>query len=227
MPEIPAAYWHFFLGGVLLLVLLVPLRVLWDATRDSRERREKNRATADRLKECLAGVEFLPGRLGRDRIRFRSEEGAFTLTLVSSKMLRLRIDGDIAPKFHVWIGTRTAGWRRWKFLGESCRILRRFPTHDPLLDRDVSIYATPAFGAYLRELALEGIPLEGKPAGIAESLLVISKLPGTRRFRITMSPRKGMRLHLRLRTEDVFFRPDEMETAAHHLGQLYRALVLD
>ena len=109
---------------------------------------------------------------------------------------------------------------------ESFRILPRILTHDPLIDDSIALYATPIFGSYIREAALDGIPAEGKPTGLAESLVILRKMPGVRRFELRMSPSAGFRLSFRLRTDDLLYRPEELESAVHHAFQLYDLLVL-
>jgi hypothetical protein len=99
-------------------------------------------------------------------------------------------------------------------------------THDPLIDDTLAIYASEPFGAYLRELALDGIPAQGKPTGLAESLVVLRRLPGVRHFEFRMSPASGFRLTFLLRADDLLYRPDDLEAAVHHAFRLYDLLVL-
>jgi hypothetical protein len=105
-------------------------------------------------------------------------------------------------------------------------MLPRILTHDPLIDEATLLYASPPFAAYLRELALDGLPAEGKPTGLAESLVVLRKMNGVDRFEFRMSPSGGVRVAFRLRSEDLLFRTEELESAVHHAFQLYDLLVL-
>src|SRR5581483_12209856 len=108
---------------------------------------------------------------------------------------------------------------------ESFRVLSRILTGDPLIEDAIALYATPIFGSYLREAALDGIPAEGKPTGLAESLVILQRMPGIRRFELRMSPSGGFRVSFRLRADDLLHRPEELESAVHHAFQLYDLLV--
>jgi hypothetical protein len=109
---------------------------------------------------------------------------------------------------------------------ESFRVLSRILTHDPLIDDSVALYATPIFGSYLRDVALDGMPAEGKPTGLAESLVILRQLPGVKHFELRMSPSGGFRVSFLLRSDDMLYRPEELESAVHHAFQLYDLLVL-
>jgi len=121
---------------------------------------------------------------------------------------------------------RSKGGMEWPFAFEGWRFLRRFRTHEPLLDENVLIYAAPVFGRYIRDLAVDGVQLEGKPRGITESLVVLHRTPGLRRFCLRISGTGGFRIRLKLRTEDLRYRPDEMEAVVHHAIRIFDALVV-
>lgn len=223
---IPSYILYFVLGGIVLLLLVIPIRMVWLATRGSREREGKLRDFADRLKEKFREVAYVRGAFGYSGVRFQHEDRTFSMAVPSDRRALLKIEGPVHPAFHIFLREKRWTCLPWKFLWESLQLLRRFRIHDPLIDDDIALYSSGAFAAYLHDLVQKDIPAEGKPEGVAESLVVLSKLPGVRSFRITMSPSAGLRLHLRFRTEDLFYRPEEMESAAHHLAQLYNVFVM-
>jgi hypothetical protein len=73
---------------------------------------------------------------------------------------------------------------------------------------------------------VDGIPAEGKPTGLAESLIILRKMPGVRRFELRMSPSGGFRLAFKLRADDLLYRAEELESAVHHAFQIYDLMVL-
>lgn len=224
MIDVPIWIQIFVITGIVLIVIAVPIRILWELTRGGRERRKKIHDIADRLRERFREVSLTRTPFGADRIRFKLDGRPVTLFFPDEDELLLRLDVKIAPKFPCVI--RSKGGMEWPVAFEGMRFLRRIRTFDPLLDDAVIIYSTSLFGAYVRELARDQIGLEGKPKGIAESLIVLNRTPGLRRFRLLMSELGGFRLHLHLRTEDLRYRPDEMEAVVHHALRLYDALVL-
>ena len=223
---IPTYIQYFVLIGIVALIVLVPIRILWGATRGSRERLEKVREVADRLREKFDEVVFDRSLFGNHRIRMKHEERRVWVVLPSARNVILRVRADISPKFHVYARTVSWGCGGWKFFWESFRFLRRFRLQDPLVDDRLAIYSTNAFGHYLRERALDDIPITGQPKGVAESFVILTKLPGVKKLKLTMSPAAGMRLHLKLRTKVLLERPEMFESAVHHLLQLYDAFVM-
>lgn len=226
MPQIPDWIQMFVLVGIGALVIVIPLKVLYDMTKGARERTRKLEELAARLKERFGEVKFERGLLGPHRLEVKLEGRSATLFQPDPDVVVLRLEPKVAPKFHAIVRTRGAFEWPWAFMAESFRLLRRVRTSDPLIDESILIYATPVFGNYFRELALDGIPLEGKPTGLAESLIVLRRTPGVKEFEFRMSPAGGFRLAFRLRTDDLLFRPDEMEAAVHHAFRLYDLLVL-
>ncbi|MHC4607550.1 MAG: hypothetical protein ACYTAF_11585 [Planctomycetota bacterium] len=225
MIDIPVWIQYFVLIGIGSLLVVIPLRVVWEATRGSRKAGKKAREFAERLRGKFGGVAFRRGVFTSDCIDFTHGEKEFTLCLASPRKLILSLNCEVRPKFRLYMCTRTAFSGGWKIFWESVRILPRVRLSDKLVDDRVAIYAPVPFGAYLRDLALDAIPAQGKPEGVAESLVVLSRIPGVRKFRFTMSPAGGIRLWMKLRTEDMFYRPEELETAAHHMLRLYEAFV--
>ena len=216
----------FVLVGIGLVILVVPIKVFYEMTKGRRERTRRFQEMADRLKERFGAVQFDRGILGPHRVHFTCDNRPVTMVQPDVDELAVRLEPKVMPRSHVLI--RTRGMVAWPFtiLWESLRFLPRLRIQDPLIDDSIDLYASSVFGGYLRELALEGASTEGKPSGIAESLVVLNRLPGVKKFECSMSPSGGFRIWFRLRSEDLLFRPDELEAAIHHAFQIYDALVL-
>ncbi len=226
MIEIPNWIQTFVLLGIGLVILVVPLKVFWEMTKGARDRMRRSDDLAARLKERFGGVRTEGGFLGPQRIGLTCEGRAATVFQPEPDELVIRLDPKVAPKFHAILRTRGSVSLRFAVLWESLRVLRRHRTYDPMIDEAVDLYASRSFGPYLRELALDGLPAGGKPSGLAESLIVLRRMPGTRKFEVRMSPTGGFRLRFLLRAEDLLHRPDELEAAVHHAFRLYDLLVL-
>lgn len=222
--DIPVWIQLFVITGIILVIFVVPIRILWEMTRGSRDRKRRIEELADRLRERFNEVEIQRSLFGADRVRFKHEGRVVSMHLLEDDEVLFRLEPKISPKFPCVI--KTKGGIVWPIAWEGMRPLSRIPIHDPLLDDAVLIYTTPIFGGYLREAALAGIPLQGKPKGITESIIVLRRMPGVRRFRLMMSEDEGFRILFRLRTHDLVHRPDEVESAIHHLFALYDALVM-
>jgi hypothetical protein len=224
--EIPHGVQVFVLLGIALVVIVVPIRILFEMTKDSRERGRRFRELADRLKEKFGAVETHRTVLGMSRISFKHEGRPATVFQPSDDELLIQLEPKIEPKFHVIARTRGAATLPVAVMWESFRVLPRILTGDPLIDDSVALYASTVFGSYLREAALDGIPAEGKPTGLAESLVILRAMPGVRRFEMRMSPSGGFRVSFLLRSDELLFRPEELESAVHHAFRLYDLLVL-
>ncbi|HLF94814.1 MAG TPA: hypothetical protein VJB14_15215 [Planctomycetota bacterium] len=225
-PNIPTWIQIFVLVGVGVVILLVPLRVFFEITKGARDRMGRLHDLADRLKERFGAVQVERWVFGLSRIHFTHEGRPAHFTQPDEEQLVLRLEPKVRPKFPVIIETR--GRIDWRFavMWDALRILPRVRTHDPLIDDTLAIYASGSFGGYLRELALDGIPSEGKPTGLAESLVVLRRLPGIRRMVFRMSPAGGFQLAFDLRSGDLLYRPDELEAAVYHAFRLHDLLVL-
>ena len=221
-PLIPSYVQIFVLAGIAALSVLVPLKVLYEATRSGRDRRRKAQELADRLKERLGEAVCDTGFLAPPRVKVSYEGRRATLTPEDEDELRIVLDATVSPRFPIVARTRGAVGLPWAV--EGWRVLPLLKTFDPLLDGAVSVYADGAFGAYVRELALDG-PAGGKPAALAESLIVLNRLPGIRAFELRMST-SGVRLRFELKSGDLLYRPDELEAALHHAFAVYDLLVL-
>jgi hypothetical protein len=224
--EIPHGVQVFVLLGIALVVIVVPIRILYEMTKDSRERGRRFRELADRLKEKFGTVETHRTVLGMSRISFKHEGRPAAVYQPSDDELLIQLEPKVEPKFHLIARTRGGLTPPVAMMWESFRVLSRILTGDPLIDDSIALYATPIFGSYLREAALDGIPAEGKPTGLAESLVILRGMPGVRRFELRMSPSGGFRVTFRLRADDMLYRPEELESAVHHAFQLYDLLVL-
>lgn len=222
-PNIPVWIQVFVLGGIALVALLVPAKILLELTKTSRDRTRRARDLADRLRERFGGVSFERGFFGPHRIRFTLEGRAAIVSMPEDDELEVRLDPKIAPGFP--LVARTRGAVELPFVFEGFRMLPRLRTFDSLIDESISIYATGVFAGYVREAALDGLPAGEKPKGLAESLFILRKLPGVRTFELRMSPGRGFRLRFDLRTEDLIHRPDELESVVHHAFKLYDLLV--
>lgn len=223
-PQVPAWIQLFVLGGIVVLTVVVPLKVLFEMTRSSRERTRKGKELAARLRERFGEAAYEGGFLVPPRIRVSHEGRKAVVIPEDEEELRVRLDVPIAPKFP--LVARTKGAVVFPFAFEGWRLLPRLKTFDPLLDDSIAVYADGVFGAYVRELALDGLPAGSKPNGLAESLIVLRRLPGVRSFEVRMSPSGGFRLRFELRAGDLLYRPDELESAVHHAFALYDRLVL-
>lgn len=226
MIEIPHGIQVFVLVGIALVVIVVPIRILYEMTKDTRERGKRFQDLSDRLREKFGGVEANRTIFGLSRIAFKHEGRPAAVYQPADDELLIELEPRIEPKFHLIARTRGALTPPVAMMWESFRLLPRILTHDPLIDDAIAIYATPIFGSYVRDAALDGIPAEGKPTGLAESLVILRQMPGVKRFELRMSPSGGFRVSFRLRSDDLLYRPEELESAVHHAFQLYDQLVL-
>ena len=226
MIDIPHWVQIFVLVGIALVVIVVPIRILYEMTKDSRERSQRFKDLADRLKEKFGGVETHRTVFGLSRINFSHDGRPATIYQPADDEIMVQLEPKIEPKFHVIARTLGPLSPGFAVMWESFRVLPRVMTYDPLIDDSIALYASPIFGSYLREAMIDGIPAEGKPTGIAESLVILRKMPGVRRFELRMSPSGGFRLSFKLRSDDLLYRPEELESAVHHAFQLYDLLVM-
>lgn len=226
MIDVPHWVQIFVLVGIALVVIVVPIRILYEMTKDSRERSKRFQELSDRLKEKFGGVETHRTMFGLSRIDFSHDGRPATVYQPSDDEIMIQLEPKIQPKFHVIARTLGPFAGGFAVMWESFRILPRLTTFDPLIDDSIALYASPLFGSYLREAAIDGIPAEGKPTGLAESLVILRKMPGVRRFELRMSPQGGFRLSFKLRADDLLYRPEELESAVHHAFQLYDLMVL-
>ena len=154
MLEIPEWIRIFVMVGIGSLFIIIPIRIIYEETKGARDRSQRVRDLADRLRERFAEVTIDRSFLGSSLIRFTHEERA-VLIQADDRELRLQLEPKISPTFHAIV--RTRGWLSlpFKILWSSFRILPRIRTSDPILDEGISIYSTPVFGNYMRDLALD------------------------------------------------------------------------
>jgi hypothetical protein len=221
--DIPVWIQAFVLGGIALVTLLVPAKILLELTKTSRDRTARAQELADRLRERFGGVRFERGFLRPHRIHFTHEGRAAVAQLPEDDALEIKLESKVAPPFP--FVARTRGAFAWPSAFEGFRLLPMLRTFDPLIDESISIYATGSFAGYVREAALDGLPAGEKPRGMAESLFVLRRAPGVRSFELRMSPSAGFRVRFDLRTQDLVHRPDELESVVHHAFALHDALV--
>jgi len=226
MHEIPHWIQVFVLVGIGLVLVLVPFRVIFELTRGARQRTRRQKELADRMRERFGAVRFERRLLGPHVIHFSHEGRPATLVEPAEEQMVIRLEPRFAPKFDVVAGTRARVSWPLAVMWESLKILPRVRTFDPLLDERIDLFAAPGFAPYLRELVLSGASDPAKPSGLAESLVVMSRLPGVRRFELRVSPLGGFRVTFQRRADDLLYRPDELESAVHHAFQIYDLLVL-
>jgi hypothetical protein len=174
---------------------------------------------ADRLRERFNEVEVRRGIIGPTCVNFKHDGRKVALAVHGEDDMVVRLDESVSPKFPVVVKTQRRFLFPWALVG--LRILPRVRTYDALVDEAVALYAEPVFGGYMRDVLNNSINLEGKASGLAESLIVLRRLAGVRRFRLWAAPEGAISIRLVLRTQDVFFRPDELESIVHHLGVVY------
>ena len=226
MIEVPHWVQLFVLVGIALVVIVVPIRILYEMTKDSRERSRRFKELTDRLKERFGGVEAHRTVFGLSRVDISHEGRPATVYQPADDEIMIQLEPKIQPKYHVIARTLGPLSGGFAMMWESFRLLPRVLTFDPLIDESIALYASPVFGNYLREAMIDGIPAEGKPTGLAESLVILRKMPGVRKFELRMSPSGGFRLSFKLRADDLLYRPDELEAAVHHAFRLYDLMVL-
>jgi len=220
---IPTWIQAFVLAGVALVVLLVPIKVLYEMTKGTRDRRRKLQDLVDRVRERFGNARLERSLFAPDRISFTHEERAASIAQPDEDELLLRLEPKVPPRFPLVVRTRGVSWP-FAVLWESFRFLPRVRTFEPLIDESIDCYASGSFGALLRELAGEGFSAGGKPTGLAESLIVLRRTPGVRRFELRSSPSGGFRILFELHADDLRYRPDELEAAVHHAWRLHDLL---
>jgi hypothetical protein len=222
-PAVPTWIQTFVLVGVALVVLLVPLKVVYEMTKGTRDRRRKLQDLVDRVRERFGSVKLERGLFAADRIAFTHEERAASITQPDDDELLLRLEPRLPLRFPLVVRTRGVSWP-FAVLWESFRFLPRVKTFEPLIDESIDCYASGSFGALLRDLAGEGLPAGGKPTGLAESLIVLRRTPGVRRFELRISASGGFRILFELHADDLRYRADELESVVHHAWRIHDLL---
>lgn len=223
LPFLPDwAYW-FLLGGIGLVVVAVPVRILWKATRGRRAYSTRLDHLAVRLRETFSEVVVRRPLLSAATVDFKFERRKVSMVVKSAKHLILTIDEE--PDVPLAVVLRSARWMKILSVMEGWEVLSPVPTGDPMLDMDVELYANGIFAGFLRDKILGETPMEGPPTGLAESLIIIKGTPGVKKFYLRFSPRTGTTLDLRLSTEDLFYRSEDLESLLHHVHVFHDFIV--
>lgn len=209
----------------LVFLLVLPIKLLWSTLRKRRKASEKMRECANRLPEKFNEVKVGGFFTGAKKIRMKFKDRPLSLTQTGENEVTLRIESDGIPACPLLIKTRGRFLWAWTFF--EWEFLPRIVTNEPLLDEGFLLYAPPYFGEYLRERAHVETSTEGDPKGMTESLVVLRRLAGVRSFILRLSRRGGFRIVFRLRNDDLLYRPEELESAAHHAIQILDELAMD
>lgn len=220
--QIPTWIQIFVLAGIGLVILAVPLRVFWGATRKTRERLRRSGDFVERLRERFSDVKSHPGILGPATVSFTHRDRKVVASLPSEKTLVVRLDDPSRASLPIVLCTNSGLRTPWTLAG--LRFLPRIHTADPLIDEGIAVYASPVLGAFLMDLIARPEEAAGGEGSIAESLVVLRKLPGVKSFRLVAGPDHPTTIRLRLRAEDMIHRPDELESLVHHLQALHDRL---
>ena len=205
-----------FTLSLLLLLITVPATILWRAIKASRETDERLRRMADRMREKFG--EVTPRRLffGPPQISFKVEGRAAHLEIVDAKRLRLRIEESPGVPLPVMI--RSRGWSLFSLRGS----MQRIATNDPVIDDTMEIFAGETFAGFLADRFLDGAAGETGRTDLGDSLIVLKSLPGVKGYEFRFAPDVGVGADLRLKTEDLFYRVEELESLIHHLHLLHQ-----
>ncbi len=221
--RIPEWIQIFVLVGIGFVLIAVPLRIIWAATKGARAHAEKMDQFGDRLRERFNEVKAHRGIIGPTSFTFKHEGRRYSVTVHDMKSLVMRLEDTPSPKLPCVIKTKGRCVLPWAMVG--LRVLPRVEMYDSTMDDAVIFYAGPIFGSYVRDSITDAVTIEGKPSSIVESVIVLRRLAGVRKFRLWTVPEGAMCVKLALRTEDVFYRPDALESVAHHMAQLYDRFV--
>ena len=217
--DIPDWIVTFMLGGIALLVIVVPIMVFRRAARGGKDGAKRMKDLATRLRERFPDV-----REGNTTVKFQYDGRPCTLAVSFPHKVRLDLKDPVAPPFPVVFCRPTALRGKYLFFPEGFRWLKRFPVADPLLEERIRIYSTGSFGHYLSDV-LAHVDEETDPEDrLSSHLIILSRLPAVTDFRLTASRRKGLRLHLKLSSEDILYRPDDIEAALFHMAAILRFL---
>jgi hypothetical protein len=99
--------------------------------------------------------------------------------------------------------------------------LQRISTGEALIDDSTEIYAAATFAGFLSDRFLDGLGGETSRSELGDSLIVLKSLSGVRAFEFRFAPDDGVGADLKLKTEDLFYRVDELESMLHHLHVLH------
>ncbi|MBI4563556.1 MAG: hypothetical protein HY716_02555 [Planctomycetes bacterium] len=220
---VPAWIETFLLVGVLFVVVAVPVKILWEATRRTRERRQRAAQLADRLREHFSEVRLHRPWLGEDEIHFTHE--GFDVTLRIPRPNRIDVAMEAHPSTPAALVVRTRRALRLLPAMHGMQMLERVTTGDPLIDDELELYANPVLAGFLRDRFMDALAAAGDPPAWTESLVVLKRAPGVKRFVLRFAPDRAITLNLKLRTEDLWYRATELEGILHHVRRMNDLLV--
>ncbi|HEU4339810.1 MAG TPA: hypothetical protein VFS19_07055 [Planctomycetota bacterium] len=204
-----------FTFSILLLLITIPATLLWRAIKASQESDDRVSRLATRMREKFGEVTPRRPFFGPPQISFKVEGRQAHLEIVDKRRVRLRVEESPSVPLPVLI--RSKGWSLWPAGGS----LQRLSTHDPIVDDAMEIYAATSFAGFLADRFLDGVDGETSRTELGDSLIVLKSISGVKAFEFRFAPDVGVGADLRLKTEDLFFRVDELESLLHHLHQLH------
>ncbi len=204
-----------FTISVLMLLVTIPAGILWRAIKASRESDDRLRRLADRMREKFGEVAPKRPFFGAPQISFKVDGRKALLEITDPRRMRIRVEESPGVPLAVLI--RSRGWSLWPVGGS----LQRIPTGDALIDEGVEIYAASTFAGFLADRFLDGGEGEASRSDFADSLIVLKSLSGVKGFEFRFAPDEGVGADLKLKTEDLFYRVDELESLLHHLHELH------
>jgi hypothetical protein len=203
------------LVGLLALLVTLPAGLLYRAIKASRESDERLSRLATRLRDKFSDVTPRRPYFGPPQIAFKVEGRQAHLEIVDKRRLRLRVEES--PSVPLPVVIRSRGWSLWPAGGD----LQRVATHDPIVDDSMEILAAASFAGFLGDRFLDGAGGETSRSELSDSLIVLNSLSGVKAFEFRFAPDYGVGADLRLKTEDLFYRVDELESLFHHLHELH------
>ena len=204
-----------FMVSLLLLLVTIPASLLWKAIRASRENEDRVARLATRLREKFSEITPRRRLFGPPQIAFKVEGRQAHLEVVDARRLRIRVEET--PGVPLPVVIRSRGWSLWPAGG----MLQRVTTADPLVDDSMEIYAGSTFAGFLSDRLLDGMDGETSRSELSDSLFVLKGLSGVKAFEFRFAPDLGVGADLRLKTEDLFYRVDELDSLLHHLHLLH------
>src|SRR5262245_25571680 len=130
--RVPEWIQYFVLAGIGLVVIAVPLRIIWAATRGLRKHNDKMDEFADRLRERFNEVQVKRAIIGPTCVHFKHENRKATVTVHGDEDIVVRLDESISAKFPVVVKTQRRFLLPWALVG--LRVLPRIRTFDALVD---------------------------------------------------------------------------------------------